>query len=477
MKRLLSWLLAAALVPVLCLTALAAGEAQLVRAFVYDGTLYAYVDVTGNDRPITQVNAQIGTQVFPSSARLETVRQAGAPVTWLLLLDRSGSMPQFVPDILTFAGTLAQAGGENTRFIVATFGDEFLVHAENLTAEELGPALEQVSYTDKNTRLLSGIAGALDYFEGIPRSGNELRGMVILTDAVIYDTVGATSYEELMDRVVQSDVMLHSVGFGTDAASLDSLGQLTAASRGGIHQVVGGELTARDAADTLTACTSSLSVTGFDLSAYNGEGGTEQVSVTFAADGELLFRAQAEVDIPAPDDSASDEDTPGNTPGNKLPDPSALPPSNAGQSGESGGAGSQHVETAQPPMLLIAGLGAVVVLAGLAAFLLLRRKPAPAAEEGIFMRLEVVRGQLAGKTTEFYLANELLIGREKTCQIAFRGGGVEKRHARVFTAEGVVYIEGLAGTTAVNGNPIQMPNILRSGDEISVGDAAFRLMF
>lgn len=480
MKRLLSWLLAAALLPILCLTARGLGRAELVRTFVYEGTLYAYVDITDNDRPITQANAQIGTQVFPASARLETVRQAGTPVTWLLLLDCSGSMPAFVPDIVSFVQTLAQTGGENTRFILTTFGDEFRVEAEDLTTQELETALAAVSYRAQNTRLLSGMAGALDYFESLPRAGNELRGMVILTDAVIYDTIGATSYEELMDRVVQSDVMLHSLGFGTDTAALDSLGQLTAASLGGIHQVVGQDLTAQDAAENLAAYTNSLSVTGFDLSGYSGEGGSQKVSVTFASNGELLFRAQAEVEIPAPG---------GEQPGGELPGPSdgqpALPPSGGGQGGMpsgDGGAGSQTGE--QPQMhgwMIAAAAGAAVVLIALIAFLLTRRKSAPAPEEGngIFMRLEVIRGDLVSKAREFDLTDALLIGRDRSCQIVFRGKTLAKQHARVFVTGGVVYVENLAhqGETAVNGIPIQMPNILRSGDEISVGDITFRLKF
>lgn len=56
---------------------------------------------------------------------------------------------------------------------------------------------------------------------------------------------------------------------------------------------------------------------------------------------------------------------------------------------------------------------------------------------------------------------------------------MERRHARAFAAEGSVYIENLAaqGATAVNGIPIQLPNILRSGDEIIIGDVMFRLKF
>ena len=59
MRRLFRVLLpAAAAVCLLWVSALAAGSAQMVRAFVYDGTLYTYVELTDVDSPITQAQAK-----------------------------------------------------------------------------------------------------------------------------------------------------------------------------------------------------------------------------------------------------------------------------------------------------------------------------------------------------------------------------------------------------------------------------------
>ena len=111
MRRLTSIFLALLLVGLMCTGALAAGSVEIVRAFVYDGTLYTYVSMDGMEKPVTKAEARVGGQTFSAAGRLETVRQAGAPVTWLLLVDNSTSMPAFRQEAADFARSLAQPGG------------------------------------------------------------------------------------------------------------------------------------------------------------------------------------------------------------------------------------------------------------------------------------------------------------------------------------------------------------------------------
>ena len=49
----------------------------------------------------------------------------------------------------------------------------------------------------------------------------------------------------------------------------------------------------------------------------------------------------------------------------------------------------------------------------------------------------------------------------------------------MFLAGGVVYLEDLGSQngTFLNGARVEMPSILRSGDEITLGDTALRLKF
>ena len=163
MKRFLRFFLGAAAAACLCVSALAAASADLVRTFVYDGTLYTYVVLSGVTEPITKAEAAVGGQVFPASDSLKTVRQAGSPVVEMLLVDCSNSMPDFASDVTAFAQTLAQASGENTRFLLATFGKEFTVLSEDLSGAELTDAAGAISYTATQTRLNTSLDQALDY--------------------------------------------------------------------------------------------------------------------------------------------------------------------------------------------------------------------------------------------------------------------------------------------------------------------------
>lgn len=481
MRRFLSGALALLLAAALVMPGRAAASAEIVRAFVYDGTLYTYVAIEGAEAPITKAEARIGTRTFPAAGRLETVRQAGSPVTWMLLVDNSNSMPAFREETEAFAGSLAQSAGENTRFILATFGDAFSVVGTDVPAGELAERMEEIPFDETVTRLHTAIGQALDYFEELPRERNELRCLVILSDAVQYDPDGGIPYEELLERVGHSDVMLHSVGFGEDQEALDSLGRLAAAS-GGLHQVIGG-LTAEEAGTALKESGDGLFVTGFDLSGYASPGGTEQVAVTFSSGAELICRAEAEVELPAWE--GAETPSPAQTP--SLPDSQVSP---------SGGAVPPEADTPENdnwPVLPVLGAAAVFAMV-LAAVLLTKRKrvaapvpPPPAevpAEEntvpaGIYMRLELLQGEPGGLPADLELREELVIGSGPDCGIPLQGEGVSPRHARVFLSGGAVWLEDLGSQsgTSLNGTAVTQPAVLRSGDRIAAGKMVFQLKF
>ena len=146
-----------------------------------------------------------------------------------------------------------------------------------------------------------------------------------------------------------------------------------------------------------------------------------------------------------------------------------------------------------PPVEILAGAGILAALGVvlLVTFFMKRRKkggaaqnsqqiqPEPVGTPGIYVRLEVLQGQYAGRTQEFTLSKELLIGRDPVCDIVFDDPAISRKNSRAFLAGGVVYLEDLGSQngTSLNGAPIQMPSILRSGDEIAIGDTVFCLKF
>ncbi len=491
MRRLISIALALALTALLGTQSAAAASAEIIRAFVYEGTLYTYVSMADLEEPVTKAEAKLGGQSFAASGRLETVRQAGSPVTWLLLVDASTSMPAFRQEAEDLAESLAQSAGENTRFILATFGDAFQIVDEDVPAGELAGTLAAVPFDERVTRLHTGIDQALDYFEGLPRARSELRCMVILSDAVQYDPAGGVPYETLLERVSRSDVMLHSVGLGSDTASLDSLGRLSEAS-GGLHQVVGG-VSAGEAGTALVEFGNELFVTGFALNGYTSEGGTETVSVTFAAGSTLLCRTETEVELPeltgelppVQPDAPGTSDMPG-TPGvpPSVPDAPAAPDTPSAP--EAGG-------LPLPVLLGAGGAMAVTLLLVVTVLLLGRRKkkkraapppadaaapvqqpaPVPEGPAGVYISVELASGEKQALT----LQDTLTIGSAPVCDIQL--STADQRHARLLLQDGAVWLEDLCSQegTRVNGEAVTAPRRLRSGDEITAGKSAIRLRF
>lgn len=473
MKRILPLLMAALLLPALSLGAAAAGQAEIVRAFGAGETLYTYVDLGEGGQPITRAEATLDGRTFQTTGRLETVRQAGSPVSYLLMVDASTSMPGFQEDVVDFATSLAEHSGENTRFTLATFGDGFQVIGEDVAPEEVPKQLAGLQYSEPITQLHSAIGQALDYFEDLSRQGNELRSLVVLTDAVEYDPQGGIPYDTLLERMERSDVMLHAIGFGDDRAALDRLNQLVQASDGSQWEI-GEACTADQAADQLVEYTGRLFVLGFDLSGYVSDGEEQPLSLVFSSGAELVGQAESQVALPVSQDPGTEPDS-----GTELPAPEPEP--GGGAPAAQPEAPEEQPENSALPLAI--GIGAAVLVVILAAVVLGRRKkpdvapqPAPA---GIYMRLEVVRGAQRTERTEFTLRDELHIGRDPACDIAFDDETLSLRNSRVFLDQGAVYLEDLQSQngTRVNGTPVYAPVRLRSGDEISVGSASFRLKF
>ena len=471
MKRILPLLMAALLLPALSMGAAAAGQAEIVRAFGAGETLYTYVDLGEGGQPITRAEATLDGRTFQTTGRLETVRQAGSPVSYLLMVDASTSMPGFQEDVVGFAEGLVELSGENTRFTLATFGEGFQVIGQDVAPEEVPEQLAGLRYSEPITQLHSAIGQALDYFEGLPRQGNELRSLVVLTDAVEYDPQGGIPYDTLLERIESSDVMLHAIGFGGDRAALDRLNQLVEASDGSQWEI-GEACTADQAADQLVEYTGRLFVLGFDLSGYVSDGEEQPLSLVFSSGAELVGQAESQVVLPVSQDPGTEPDS-----GTELP----APEPGGGAPAAQPAAPEEQPEPSALPLAL--GVGAAVLVVILAAVVLGRRKkpeevpqPAPA---GIYMRLEVVRGAQRTERTEFTLRDELHIGRDPACDIAFDDETLSLRNSRVFLDQGAVYLEDLQSQngTRVNGTPVYAPVRLRSGDEISVGSASFRLKF
>ena len=98
---------------------------------------------------------------------------------------------------------------------------------------------------------------------------------------------------------------------------------------------------------------------------------------------------------------------------------------------------------------------------------------------GIYMKLDIISGECESKAREFYLKDELFIGRNPKCDIIFKSSEVSDKNSRIFINNGIIYIEDLDSIrgTAISGMRIFSPNRLRGGDIISIDDVSFSLKF
>ena len=87
-------------------------------------------------------------------------------------------MPPFREEVAAFGAALAQTSGENTRFLLATFGDDFGLISGDVSAGQLAEQIAAIPFDETVTRLHTSMDHALDHLEALPREGNELRAMV-----------------------------------------------------------------------------------------------------------------------------------------------------------------------------------------------------------------------------------------------------------------------------------------------------------
>lgn len=124
---------------------------------------------------------------------------------------------------------------------------------------------------------------------------------------------------------------------------------------------------------------------------------------------------------------------------------------------------------------LCIGLGVL----GIALLILGNRRPKRRKGHGVPLRLEVISGDVRAKGALLYLKDTLWIGNSRQCDIQIRGKNIPEQAARIYTQDCFLYVESLSEDVRirVGGMRIYAPNLLRSGDEITIGKCKFRLLF
>lgn len=513
MKRLWRCLLPVLLVMAL-LPAEAAAEngdacAAVVAQFRQGGALYILADL--EEWP-DALGAELKIGDLPNglSASMRPTRlpESGLPVSYLLLVDCSTSMRYYKEKVDAFAEGLASADKTGAAYEVASFGDGFHLLAEGLDAEAFVEETGKIVYDDQRTDLSNGILDAVDYLTTRPRQPGELVNLVVVTDGVPKDSDGSPALSEAAEALEENpSILVHTIGVG-GASDLTALGrgahvQLARGARAVAGMVNGlcaivfpwepeADITLRviltsdgEPVQTIGLDTESIPVVGAgegedEPAQPDDDGGEEPPPENDGEEGESPDKPGGPPEEDGPDAGGPpEEDDPdaGGPPEEETPDPEG------GTSASDPAPGGEGAAKKPPLMWILMAVGVAAVLLLAAAVLLTRRKkggkavkPAPGS---IFMRLEVISGDCATQEREFYLADQMLVGRGRHCDLAWKDQEVSAQNTRIFLRDGLIYIEDLGSEqgTALGGMRLHGPNRLRSGDEISIGPVRFRLKF
>lgn len=497
-----------------------------LAGYCQEQNFYAFVSMDDWPDAVT-AKAQFDgkTQPFTLEQTPSPLEKTETPVSYLLLIDRSGSMygeknerdPQSL--IRGFADALYDAAGGGAKFSVATFDEHFNNDATGYTDNKRTflKDVNAIRYTAKTTDLTRSILEAVEYLDGCQRVRGELVNLVLVTDGIPDGAENRLTLAAAAGEIaVSPSILLHTFGIGTSdprsAASLDSLAQLgrgahTATSNNRKQDAEGA---AREVA-TLVNGLYPLQFTldkaqskAADAIIFFQDRAVEDGASTFAkladvpvlnSTGEVVSKAESKAPEPVeiPDGEASETNpVDGNeseAQGEPKLDDDAEKAEKSGEDtssgtaeSSSGGGAGQDAPKDEKPLPVIAAVGAaaavLAVLAGVY-FVIRRRRPDGGTGEEIYMRLEVISGQVAAKEQEFYLTDELIIGKARDCDLILKEPNLAKHCARVYLSDHIIWIEDIGAPDGVYLGDMRIYNAnrLRSGDEISIGNARFLFKF
>lgn len=467
---------------------------QFRAGYIQDGKAYVYLQLEQNQLANIQLQLKVNETVIEQQSS-GFIKEGDKPVHYLLLVDCSSTVRSYKEQISLFAcGVLEQtiAGGGAAEMTVAGLGDSFRILTENCTdPETLRTSLNELSYSDSNTDLYTGIQDALSYIQSKPHSSGELYQLILVTDGRQDKNgqLGLTQeqLEELEASFVKrQDIVFHTYGV-SDAWDNQELRQAELGR--GCHMSLAESLP-DTAAQTIAGFTNELYQGVFELEAELVPALGESLKI------QVLFDDQpggtSVVEIPSLDASADDTVAPEgetgadgdnavNEGGEEIPeggqDTSETKPDEAVvDEEETSSSATDDPQTGIGIWLLIP----VAVIAALGGWLLRRQTesvkrskenkvaPPPGA---VCIRINVERGRCLTRERSLYLVHELIIGRSNECDLVFDEPELADRHSRILMQNNEIYLEDLGTSkgTAIGGMRIYAPNRLRSGDVITIG--------
>lgn len=502
--------------------AFAEADASIVAAYRAGDTVYSFLNPGDGDQM-----KRIGFEKIGGISDVpERLMGSGTGVTYVLLLDSSQSMERHKEELIQYASSLYSNEWES-RLLVIPFVGELFEQRYDSAEDELGidgltDFIDNLESVDSGSSPCACTRAAIDLLtQDYPAKPGDLVNLILVTDDIDNSDANRYSLDSTRAKLAASpEILFHTLVFSeySNAERLGTRGLNSVVSESGdidgaardLKKYIAYLYTVRLPSNVQDEQTGRSSLKLY-ISYDNGENGMlvnevaldEVPSLVAGEDGgyRCADAPASEADKePMPEDDAS---VPENDSDNSAQDaePSEESRDDEGQDmappegGE--GAAARDAESGGKLDLLAeleelylkdktifiacsALLLAVVVLALVfASSARKRRKANNGCGSSIFMKLEVIAGRYRSNKLEFYLTDQLLIGRDRKCDIVFRDNEVSGCNSRVFIKNGFVYIEdlGSGNGTALEGMQIFAPNRLRSGDIISIGGVRFCFKF
>ncbi len=532
MKKILSIVIA--LVLMLCAAVIPSHAAQtdlmtVDSAYYTSGTLYAYVEPAGaQDLKTLTIKPAVDSSGM-NTATPKPITETDTTIDYILLIDASASIRSYLSSVFSFVSSLMNTEALKTEISVASFGESFRLIADGLTTpEQVSSVVENdISYTENYTDICGGVVDAIEYIHRTNRTKSEVINLVVITDgkAELGDTspTALTRSADKAEAVITTspEIILHTMCFGGDWEQ----NAYRALSKGtGLNEDIdtySSETAAAVAGSRMASKIDSLYTFSLDFSweykdarsdvelrvqlTDNPKASLELFTVENVADLENIADADSDdgdpVLVPNTEDTTdTDDQSPAETEAPSEAD-GTLTPTEDGSSSESLPATADQLPSGGftgsmpfPILWVIIGAAALLVLGGIAVLIILlirknkkKHHPlptgaasSPQAPSGpaIGLTLEILQGS-ASAYKDLKLNQQLFIGSGNDCDIVLNDPTVSDHNARIFMENGMIYIEDISplSNTYLEGMKLFSKNRLRSGDEITIGNTVFKLLF
>ena len=476
---------------------------ELASAYRTRDKAVLFLDITGVGEGYVPQNYQING----SDVKLEKVSdiQETEKVTHVILIDLSASMQDYAADVKSFLVALAQNSQLDTRFVLAGYRDSVLMDSlvdtrsafsQSEVLDQISNACNAFSYFDENGQTGKSILEMIDYIQqAFPARPGSLVNLILLTNQA--ENLNTELVQQALDTC--PELVFSSVVFGRES--------VLPFRSSGVQTFVNSDQAPYAAAEQLTQRLGSFYRVQFPITinsderssfsfrigtnpAFEGaflkEAGAHDVALFVTGEngvhigGELASVREMEAvqnllmqeEISALLDEEPEDDA------------EATEANEAEEEARSEQEITEQTETEEKterhsPIKWIAILVLLVLILLIVLLLALRGRRVKRDGPQIPMMLTVIHGDCKKDGKVIVLTDQVIIGRDRGCDVVFNNPDVSRRNTKVFLKNGFVFIEDLnsANGTALDGMRIYSQNRLRSGDEISIGSVKFCFKF